>query len=256
MGLFGGLNILSSNPGINNFVGDITGRTAIEAGDVAASNVQQGSQRSIDAQLANSYLASQQTLPQRMMAEALLLNIPVDQTSAYHTQLDLYNRLPASAKSNIAPPSIPTGGIFDTYKEGGIQSALQSLPGFQFGLQKQTQGLQAQASKMGNVLSSQNLKNLNASNQDYASNQYGNLINNLGGTQLASQLAPLMSQVGQNVGNTEFQTGRDTAQALSGALLAKAQASQNLLRTAATAGGSASGGGGGMGGGQQGFAYL
>ena len=243
---------------VGNFIDDITGKTSEKAGNIAADQTRQGSQQSVQSQLVNAYLGAQQTLPQRVAAETILLGIDPEQTSAYQTQLQLYHQLPESIRvqqtqgiggtgNAILPPTVPTGGIFDQYKKNGVQGILESLPGFKMGLQSQQRMVQNQGSAYGNLLSSQNLKNLNRSAQDYAGTQYGNLIQNAGGVNLASQLGGNLQNLGQGIGNTQYQAGTDIGSALAGGLLGRAQVSQGLLKTGSSIAGSMSGGAQGAG---------
>lgn len=257
MGLFGSLKDIATGKSLGNFIDDITGKTSVEAGDLGASQYSKAGTASVNTQLQNAYLGNQQTLNARILAETLLTGVAPEQTSAYLTNVELYNKLPTTIKTQITAPTAPTGGMFDAFKTGGIQGILQNQPGYQAGLQKQQELVENQGSAYGKLLSSQNLKNLNQSAQNYATTQYGNLINNLGGINNASNVGANIQNAGIGVANQQYQTGSDVANALMGGLLGRIGASQNLLKTFSSIGGAMAGGAGGAAGGaSNAIAYI
>lgn len=115
-------------------------------------------------------------------------------------------------------------------------SSVTNLPGYQFGLQQQTDALQNQNTAGGMLLSGQNINGIAALTSGYASNAYQQAVNNLTqqtqiGQQSATNQANLTANAANNIANYQGQIGNT----LGNADIAAGNAEAQGLYNAATA---------------------
>lgn len=94
---------------------------------------------------------------------------------------------------------------------GGAMGALEMDPGYQFRMDEGQKAIERSAAARGNQLSGATMKALTRFGQDYASNEYGNVVNRLAGLSgtgqtTANQMGMYGANMAGNVGNLYTQS--------------------------------------------------
>jgi hypothetical protein len=117
------------------------------------------------------------------------------------------------------------------YDASNSLAALQNSPGYKFRLQQGLGGIENSASARGGLFSGANMKALNDYGSDYASNEYGNRLSQLGNLSGTGQATGAgMAAQGANYANQQGNLWTNNANSQGAAGIAGANARQSGLQ--------------------------